>query len=215
MTRRPRALLFDWDNTLVDSWGVIHEALTLTFTAMGHEPWSLATTRERVRHSLRDAFPKLFGDRWEEARERYLDAFTAIHLDRLRAVEGAETLLTGAVEAGYYLAVVSNKTGSILRREARHLDWTRHFRTLVGAGDAAADKPDPAPVHRALEGSGITPEATWFVGDTALDMQCAVSAGAVPVLLGDADVADLERSEWRPALRFADCASLLAELRGL
>ena len=24
---RPRAILFDWDNTLVDSWATIHEAL--------------------------------------------------------------------------------------------------------------------------------------------------------------------------------------------
>lgn len=210
--RRPRALLFDWDNTLVDSWGVIHEALVLTFTAMGHEPWSLATTKERVRHSLRDAFPKLFGDRWEEARQRYLDAFTAIHLERLRALDGAEVLLAGAAGAGFYLAVVSNKTGSILRREAGHLGWTGYFHALVGAGDAAADKPDPAPVHRALQGSGIAPEQAWFVGDTALDMQCAVNAGAIPVLI---ESAAMERSAPEPALRFANCASVLAALRDL
>jgi phosphoglycolate phosphatase len=29
--QRPRAILFDWDNTLVDSWAVIHEALVVTF----------------------------------------------------------------------------------------------------------------------------------------------------------------------------------------
>jgi phosphoglycolate phosphatase len=212
---RPRALLFDWDNTLVDSWGVIHEALVVTFEAMGEEPWTLATTKERVRHSLRDAFPKLFGVRWQEASKLYLDTFRAIHLDRLCAVEHAEALLEGAAEAGYYLAVVSNKTGSILRREAEHLDWARHFQRLVGAGDAAADKPDPAPVHRALEGSGIAPEAAWFIGDTALDMECAISAGAVPVLLGTGDPVGIEHVRARPQLRFPDCASLLRELRAL
>ena len=25
--RSPRAILFDWDNTLVDTWATIHEAL--------------------------------------------------------------------------------------------------------------------------------------------------------------------------------------------
>ena len=214
MRPRPQALLFDWDNTLVDSWGTIHHALSVTFEAMGREPWTLAITKERVRHSLRDAFPKLFGDRWEEARQLYLDAFTAVHLDRLRAIEGAEALLAGAA-ADYYLAVVSNKTGAILRREADRLGWTRHFRSLVGAGDAAADKPDPAPVRRALEGSGIAPQAAWLVGDTALDMQCAASAGAVPVLIGDGEAFALERAATTPVLRFADCASLLAQLRGL
>ncbi|HLJ20402.1 MAG TPA: HAD hydrolase-like protein, partial [Stellaceae bacterium] len=61
---RPRAILFDWDNTLVDSWPVIHEALVVTFEGMGHVPWTLEETKQRVRHSLRDAFPRLFGDRW-------------------------------------------------------------------------------------------------------------------------------------------------------
>ena len=30
----PKAILFDWDNTLVDSWTVIHHAMTATFEAM-------------------------------------------------------------------------------------------------------------------------------------------------------------------------------------
>ncbi len=53
---RPRAILFDWDNTLVDSWATIHEALNHVMAAMGKPQWSLAETRARVRLSLREAF---------------------------------------------------------------------------------------------------------------------------------------------------------------
>jgi len=212
--QRPRAILFDWDNTLVDSWAVIHEALVVTFEAMGHSPWTLDETKQRVRHSLRDAFPKLFGDRWEEARRLYLDAFTAVHLERLRALAGAEPLLEALAADGYYLAVVSNKTGRLLRREAEHLGWSRHFRALVGAGDAKADKPDPAVVHAALSGSGLGPALAWLVGDTALDLECAAAAGCVPVLLATSDPAE-ETLKVLPKLSFSDCASLLQGLRGL
>ena len=66
---RPKALIFDWDNTLVDTWPVIHAALFETFTAMGQTPWTLAETRLRVRLSMRESFPILFGDRWTAARE--------------------------------------------------------------------------------------------------------------------------------------------------
>jgi len=52
VTTRPRALLFDWDNTLVDSWLVIHDALVVTFTAMGHEPWTLAETKDHLNWEL-------------------------------------------------------------------------------------------------------------------------------------------------------------------
>jgi phosphoglycolate phosphatase len=215
MTSEPRALLFDWDNTLVDSWPVIHDALVVTFEAMGHEPWTLAETKERVRLSLREAFPALFGDRWQEARRLYLDTFTSIHLQRLTAIADAETLIESLSEDGYYLGVVSNKTGPVLRREAEHLGWSRYFRRLVGAGDAPADKPDPAPVRVALEGSGLMPSAAWFVGDTALDMECAVQSGCVPVLLGAHDAVGAELAKSSPLLHFSDCAELLRGVRGL
>ena len=51
--QKPRALIFDWDNTLVDTWPTIHEALRQTFNAMDLEPWTLAETRQRVRKSMR------------------------------------------------------------------------------------------------------------------------------------------------------------------
>lgn len=215
MSGRPSAILFDWDNTLVDSWPVIHDALVVTFEAMGRAPWTLAETKERVRLSLRESFPTLFGERWEEARRLYLGAFTSIHLGRLTALAGAEALVAGLAADGYYLAVVSNKTGTVLRKEAEHLGWSPYFQRLVGAGDASADKPHPAPIHAALAGSGIAPSTTWFVGDTALDMECAGQAGCVPVMLGAPDAVEAEIAKVLPALHFRDCASLLRAIRGL
>jgi phosphoglycolate phosphatase len=205
--RRPRALLFDWDNTLVDTWDTIHHALVVTFTAMGHEPWTLAETKLKVARSLRDAFPALFGDRWEEARKLYLDSFVAIHLERLKAVDGAQAMLEALAADGFYLGVVSNKTGNILRREADHLGWTRHFKRLVGAGDAAQDKPHAAPVLLALDGSGIGAGQTWYVGDTALDMECAKNAGCPGVLLGARAIEEESFARFPPDLHFPDCAA--------
>jgi len=77
---RPQAILFDWDNTLIDSWATIHEALNVVMAAMDKPLWSIEETKKRVRLSLRESFPVHFGDRWEEARRIYLDVFRAIHL---------------------------------------------------------------------------------------------------------------------------------------
>jgi len=212
----PRAIVFDWDNTLIESWDAIHHALVVTFEAMGHTPWSLAETKARVRHSLRDAFPRLFGERWDDARKIYMDTFTATHLERIKPALCAAELLDTVGARGFYRAVVSNKTGPVLRREAAHLGWTGHFSRLVGAGDAAADKPHAAPMHMALEGSGITagPEV-WYIGDTAIDMECAAIAGCVGVLVGDFDASDGGFARFPPALKFADCDALARHIRGL
>jgi phosphoglycolate phosphatase len=211
----PKAILFDWDNTLIDSWDAIHHALVVTFGAMGHEPWTLAETKARVRLSLREAFPRLFGDRWQEAQRLYLETFTATHLERIAPAAGAEALLETVMRRGPYLAVVSNKTGPVLRKEAAHLGWTRFFARLVGAGDASADKPDAAPVRLALEGSRIAPGESWYVGDTAIDMECAANAGCLGVLVGTADPDDPGFARHPPAMIFPACVDLAGHIRGL
>jgi phosphoglycolate phosphatase len=212
---RPRAILFDWDNTLVDSWVTIHEALNVTMAAMDKPLWSIEQTKERVRLSLRESFPRHFGERWEEARRIYLDKFSAIHLDRLTALPGCGELLEGLAGEGIYMGVVSNKTGALLRREADQLGWSTLFGAIVGAGDAEADKPDAAPVRLALEPSGIgAGETVWFVGDTGVDIECARNSGCVPVLLGG-EMPEAELARCAPRLILSDCFSLFRLIRGL
>ncbi|MDJ0942125.1 MAG: HAD family hydrolase [Kiloniellales bacterium] len=210
---RPRALLFDWDNTLVDTWAVIHQALNVTLRAMGQPTWTLEETRARVRASARDSFPELFGGRAEEAMAIFYGTYEREHLKRLRALPGIEEMLADLAESRRYLGVVSNKKGSILRREAAHLGWERWFGRLVGAEDAAADKPDPAAIDLALAGSGLTagPEV-WFVGDTDIDMACAQAAGCTAILLREAAPAPGEFAAHPPCRHAATCAELMASI---
>jgi phosphoglycolate phosphatase len=213
--RRPRAILFDWDNTLVDSWATIHDALNYLMRAMDQPEWSLADTREKVRFSLRETFPVMFGERWEAARDLYLERFRKIHLERLTPLPGREEMLRQLMGQGVYLGLVSNKTGDLLRHEVARLGWSGFFGSIVGAGDAAADKPAREPVHMALLPSGIAPgEDVWFVGDTAIDMECARNAGCIGVLLGEEQSPE-EFLRFPPHLSFADHASLFRSLEGL
>lgn len=210
---RPRALLFDWDNTLVDSWATIHHAVNSALAAMSLPQWSLTETRTRL--SLPDIFPRHFGARWEEARGFYLAAFQEIHLDWLTPLPGSVELLQALSRTGLFLGVVSNKTGALLRREAEQLGWTPYFDRIIGGGDAAALKPDAAPALLALAGSGIAAgEEVWLVGDTAIDMLCAANAGCLPVLLGEADPAEAFALA-PPRLTFSDGAALIRLVQDL
>ena len=205
----PKAVLFDWDNTLVDSWGTIHAALRETFTAMDVEPWSLEQTRQRVRYSMRESFPGLFGDAWEEAASIFYEAFERLHLDHLAPQAGADEMLSVLHESGAWLGVVSNKTGRYLRQEASHLGWDRYFRRLVGAGDARRDKPAVDPVRLALSGSNVdVGAAVWFVGDAGIDMEVAHRTGCLAVLLQHSDIIEEEFTEFQPAVTFRSCSEL-------
>jgi phosphoglycolate phosphatase len=212
----PKAILFDWDNTLVDSWAVLHAALNHTLGEMGHPTWSRAETEIRVRASLRDSFPKMFGDDWTRAEKLFYDYFATIHLSHLAPLPGAQALLDYLVEQGIYLAVVSNKRGAFLRKEADHLGWQRYFAVLAGAGDAVRDKPARAHVDLALQAAGFSagPDV-WFVGDTDIDLTCARNAGCVPVLVRQAEPVADEFGDHPPALYQPDCQSLQSYLQRL
>ena len=211
MPVRPRAALLDWDNTLVDTWPVIHEAMNTTLAHMGHAPWTIDETRARVRRALREAFPEMFGDRWEEARDVFYRRFREIHLERLEVRPGADKLLAALREKDVYLGVVSNKMGDHLRQEAAHLGWDRYFGRVVGATDAARDKPAPEPVHLALEGSGVAAgRDVWFIGDTGIDMECAYNANCVAILVRENPPTDLEFNDFPPEFHATDCAALAA-----
>ncbi len=208
---RPRAILFDWDGTLVDSWGAIHAALVGTQQAAGVAPWTLAETRERLQ-SLRDHFPVLFGAAWREALADYRRRYYATHLEAIRPLDGAEALLIACADLGVPLGVVSSKLGDGLRREALHLGWRRHFGALVGSGDAPRDKPDAAPAHAALAALGVSPGAdVWLVGDSTADLGCARNAGLGAVLVGD-DPTALDAADATVRV-VADCRALTAIVR--
>ena len=210
---RPSVLLFDWDNTLVDGWAGITAALNAVFKAFDRPLWTPKDTRDNVRVSLRDSFPVMFGDRWEYARDIFYETLSQNHLDHVKPMPGVPEVLK--VGNAWPQGVVSNKAGAFLRREVEHLGWAGFFGPVIGAGDAVADKPDPAPIHLALSNSGRTAgRSVWYMGDTALDMQAARAAGVTAVLIGKADHdGGVERAD--PHLHFSCFDGLIARLRDL
>lgn len=206
----PEGILFDWDNTLVDTWPVIAEALNHTRAAFGLETWTVAEARIKSARALRETFPEWFGDRWEEARDMFYERFAAVHCERLVAKEGARDLLRFLHESSVPLFVVSNKKSQYLNEEIDHLGWRAFFTKIVGAGEAKRDKPARESVDWALEGSGLAPDnpRIWLVGDTHADVEGARNAGCTPVLLYDSQIA----AQMGVRLFFSDCHTMQTAL---
>lgn len=182
----PKAILFDWDNTLVDTWGTMHQALNETLLKFDKTPWSLEDVRQRAHKSAREAFPILFGDQWPEAVKHFYEVIDAVHVHHLETLEGAKDLLDYLKLVGVPLGIVSNKKGDVLRREVNHLGWDHFFGTVVGAGDAEKDKPHPAPILKALNLLALpASQAIWFVGDSPADWQAAIAADCRPIAIGN------------------------------
>jgi len=203
--RAPVAILFDWDNTLVDSIPSIGRAINITLTAMGQEPWPQKEMSQRIGRSLREVFPDIFGAKWQEAREIFYAAFERSHLEELKALPGAIEVLKNANSLGLVLGVVSNKVQKYLEREVEHLRWNQYFFRVVGAGHANRDKPAPEPVFSVLEGSGVDAgQDVWFVGDNLLDMECGTAAGCQTVLINKKSPNSKRFGRFMPNLHLQD-----------
>lgn len=210
----PRGIIFDWDNTIIDAWDPMHKAMNDTLYSMGHTEWTLDEAKERIAHSMKDSFPEMFGDRWEEAGELYRRQYYK-HRSGLTLMPGAGTLIDWLHEKTTLdLFVVSNKLGPTLREEVDALGWKSYFFSVIGSQDAEADKPSPAPVHLALEGSDLKPGADiWFIGDSVADIECACRSGCTPIYFGDRDCEDRVFGRFQPAIATSSLEQFLDILK--
>lgn len=207
---KPRAVLFDWDDTIVDNWQYALQALNTAFAHMEYPAWSDEEARCKAMFSARDLFTQLFADRWQEADKVYHETFQDLIRGGMRFCEGIEPILRSLVDKDIYAAVVSNKRGPFLREEVERSNFQPYFRKVIGAGDAAADKPDPAPALLALQGSGIDPgRDVWFIGDSQTDMMCAINAGCTPILIETKPPPEDILRQYPPRQRFKDYNQLM------
>ncbi len=184
--RKPKAVIFDWDNTLVDTWPLIHAAINETMRFMKQEEWSLTKVKDTIHKAMRDSFPEIFGKQWQKAGEVYVNTYRNINLDKLEFLPGALDFINALHHNKILQFVVSNKIGSTLRKEATKLQVDKKFFSLIGSQDASFDKPSVAPVELALNGSGleINQDEIWFIGDTIADVECAYNCGFQPIIYG-------------------------------
>jgi len=202
----PKAILFDWDNTLVNTWPVITDALNVTRATYGLETWTIEEARVKSARALRESFPEWFGTEWENARDIFYGHFAKVHCEKLQEMPGAGALCASLRRLGIPLFIVSNKKSQYLHDEIKHLGWESFFIKVVGAGEAPKDKPDRAVVDIALLGSEFHADdpAIWLVGDTYPDVLCAQAAGLTPVLMHDSSIAQ----QFNVKIFFSDCHTM-------
>jgi phosphoglycolate phosphatase len=192
--RKPGAVLFDLDGTLIDSVPDITLAVAELTHAVGLAPFTEDEVRRMVGHGLRKLVERVFTARGVDLDEAGLDAraelMAAIYPKHL---VGRTALMAGAMEALSFLAasrtplaVVTNKLQDATETILQHFDLARHFAVVVGdAGPASrrglACKPEPDMLHYALSELGVAPADAIMVGDSSADILAAAAAGVFSV----------------------------------
>ena len=183
-----RGVFFDLDGTLADTVELIlrsyrHTMLTHLGAPLPDERW-LSTMGTPLRTQLLDFA------RDESEAAAMLETYTvfqrSVHDEMVRPFPGAQAVLHGLKERGARLAVVTSKRNEVARRTMEVCGLWDAVELVVGADDVRLGKPDPEPVHRALDALELRAHAheVLFVGDSPFDLRAGRAAGTRTAAVG-------------------------------
>lgn len=182
----PPSILFDLDGTLIDTIELIVAAAMSAFAARPGPSPTEAQVRNTIGRPLTTTFgPWLVNDDdlpflIAKYREYQLE-----HHDRLtNPYDGIVDAITALDAAGCPMAIVTSKVGFMAERALAHTGLARYMRCVIASDSTERHKPDPQPVHVALERLGALAEHARFVGDSPYDMQAAVAADVRAIGVG-------------------------------
>ncbi|MEY8204622.1 MAG: HAD-IA family hydrolase [Bermanella sp.] len=213
-----KAVIFDWDGTLVDSAQKIVESMQEA--AQEHQLSSRNDFEIRqiiglgLPEAIMQLWPQLTPDdaRLQSMRVAYNRHYMAEVRPQVTFFGFATELLSLLGSANLDLAVATGKSRQGLERAFTEMKIGHVFRDSRCA-DETRSKPDPKMLQELSVSLGVEPEAMLMVGDTDFDMNMAHAAGvdAVAITHGAHDVARLRACE--PLALVADLPDLLSWLQ--
>lgn len=213
-----KLVIFDFDGTAVD-----------TITDVGI-CFNEALRRNRLPQHPLEAFGRFAGGNLETVVSRMLppDAVTEENITRVKTVyrqlylnsdkpntrpyPGIMELLQELKDAGFYVAVNSNKGQQLLDDMVAKMFPIGFFDAVVGYLESRPSKPDPWGVDLICQTCGCTRADAVYIGDGSSDIATAENAGipCIFVRWGQGSAADW--NDPRIALRVEDAAQLRTAL---
>ncbi|UJF22534.1 phosphoglycolate phosphatase [Shewanella sp. OMA3-2] len=187
---RIRAIAFDLDGTLVDSVPDLAAATNATLLELAlpqaseeqvrgwvgngarmliHRALSFALAKEVDETLLTDTMPKFMRHYGE-----YLEKYSRLYPNVL-------STLTTLKQAGYRLAVVTNKPYRFTIPLLEAFGLSDFFDYVLGGDSLARMKPDPLPLNHLLQQWQIQPQQLLMIGDSKNDILAAKSANVAVI----------------------------------
>jgi len=199
-------IVFDLDGTLVDTAPDLLDSLNHTLGAGGADKTNGAGFRQFVGHG-----GKVMIERAYKAQRRALapeehDRLFSLFLEHYGAnIPGRSLPYPGVIEAldrfkdaGYILAVCTNKTEDFSKRLIESLGLHVHFAAICGQDTFAFRKPDPRHLTETIAKAGGDRNRAVMVGDSRTDIDTA-KAAAIPVVAVDFGYTDRHVREFEPS----------------
>jgi len=188
----PPIAIFDLDGTLVDTAPDLTGSLNHCLARRAMAPVTLDMVRPFAGHGSRAMLKAAYGWAARDLGEDELDEQVACFLSFYEAniarhslpFPGAVDALDRLQEAGFVLAVCTNKSERLARLLLDSLGLSARFAAIAGFDTFAARKPDAIHITGTIKQAGGNPARAVLIGDTRTDTSAALNAGIPSILLG-------------------------------
>jgi len=176
---RYRAVLFDLDGTLVDSYAALAEAVNYARRKHDLPELSAARIKGHVGDGLDTLLCRAFDadDVSGSVRESFEARYDEICCQKSTILADVEATLKTLHGFGVAMAVCTNKPTSFSKKILTFLDLAPYFCAIVGPDLAGARKPAAQHVLHALEATQCSTSEALFVGDMPIDVHAARNSG--------------------------------------
>ena len=172
-------VVFDIDNTLINTTGAVLHGLQRALRDITGEHWDISRLLPVLGIPGLDAFERLgihspdqifrIYPRWEQYEQEY--QYTAY------LYEGIVPLLDFLKKKGCSLGIITSKTMPQYTCSFLPFQISGYFQTVITADDTVRHKPDPEPMLEYMKRTDACPRQILYIGDSIYDMQCASRAG--------------------------------------
>ena len=173
-----KAIIFDWDLTLWNSWDNHVWLLQRTAETLGlPSPDPTAIAREYSRPFF-EHLAWFFGGDLDSGQATYLKLYRETVSTMAGLYPGIPEMLLTLRDHGYRLALFSDKRDAFGLPELDQTGIGHLLDYTLFLVDGRPYKPDPSGLQVVMESLGVTPGETLYVGDGRQDIECAHRAGA-------------------------------------
>jgi len=181
-SRKIEAVLFDLDGTIIDTNELIIESFLHALKGIVPESFGRTHIIPSMGEPLTKQLQQFSGRQdVEELTRLYREYNHMRHDEMVSLFPGVAEAILALHQAGIKIGIVTTKMRASSIRALELLGVYKYVDTLVGLDDVEHAKPHPEPVAKAIAALQVDAAATFMVGDSSVDMQSAVAAGAVPI----------------------------------
>ena len=181
------AVLFDLDGTLLDTVDDIGDAANRVLSNRGFPIHPISTYYQFIGEGVKVLFTRALHqenrseDLINTCLKEFVEDYRRNYDVKSKPYDGIPEMLNALSERNLKLAILSNKPDPLTKDCVTSLLSNWDFGVVFGQRDSVPRKPNPQAALEIAEKLTISPSNFIYLGDTAIDMKTAVSAGMFPV----------------------------------